>query len=69
MELNMPKSCRVQFDDPNKLYKFTLIIAPDEGYWVNGKFKFHIEVPEDYNIAVRTDLIFKTYCRNNYFLP
>ena len=54
MEQNLPKSCRIHFDDVNKLHKFTLTIAPDEGYWVNGKFKFHIDVPEEYNIAVST---------------
>ena len=52
MEQNLPRTCSVRFDDPNKLYMFTLTIVPDEGYWQGGKFKFHVSVPEDYNIAV-----------------
>lgn len=52
MEQTLPKTCRIEFDDPNKLHKFTLIIAPDDGYWQHGRFKFYIDVPEEYNIAV-----------------
>ncbi|XP_046545594.1 NEDD8-conjugating enzyme UBE2F-like [Haliotis rubra] len=51
MEENLPKTCRAQFDDINKIHKFFLIICPDEGFWQGGKFKFHIDVPEDYNIV------------------
>ena len=53
MELNLPKTCRVQFDDPDKLHLFTLTVTPDEGYWLGGRFRFIIDVPEDYNIVVR----------------
>ena len=30
----------------------SLLSAPDDGYWHGGKYRFHIEVPEDYNIVV-----------------
>ena len=48
----LPKTCRVHFDDPNKLHQFILTIAPDDGYWQGGKFKFRLDVPEEYNIVV-----------------
>ena len=52
MEENMPKTCTVNFDDPNRLNNFSLQIAPDEGFWKGGKFKFTVDVPEEYNIVV-----------------
>lgn len=51
MEQNLPKTCRVHFDDASILHIFTLTIVPDEGYWQGGKFKFTVNVPDDYNIA------------------
>ena len=52
MEENMPRTCKVQFDDPNILHHFCLFITPDEGFWQGGRFKFEIDVPDDYNIVV-----------------
>jgi ubiquitin-conjugating enzyme E2 F len=52
MEQNLPKTCQVHFDDPNKLHSFWLYITPDDGYWHGGRFKFHVEVPDEYNIVV-----------------
>jgi len=52
MEQNLPRSCRINFDDANVLHLFTLTISPDEGYWAGGRFKFLINIPEDYNIVV-----------------
>lgn len=51
MEENMPRTCKVHFEDPSTLYHFFLFITPDEGYWLGGRFKFEIEVPEEYNIV------------------
>ena len=51
MESALPTGCKVKFDDPNALHDFTLTISPDEGFWNSGKFRFHIHVGEDYNIA------------------
>lgn len=50
MEENLPKTCKVYFGDYNQLHIFTLTIYPDEGFWSGGKFKFIVNVPEEYNI-------------------
>lgn len=52
MEQNLPSTCKVHFNDPNVLCEFTLTITPEEGFWKDGKFKFHISVPEEYNMTV-----------------
>ena len=52
MEENLPKTCKVNFEDPNTLHKFTLIITPDEGFWHGGRFKFTLNIPDEYNILV-----------------
>lgn len=52
MEQTLPATCRVKFDNPDQLYDFTLIVTPDEGYWLGGRFVFHLYVTEDYNMAV-----------------
>jgi len=56
MEQTLPKTCRVHFEDPNKLYQFILTITPDDGYWHGGKFKFLLQVPEEYNLVVGLNL-------------
>lgn len=53
MEQNLPATCTSHFADPNVLCEFTLTITPDEGFWKDGKFKFNISVPEEYNMTVR----------------
>lgn len=53
MNENLPATCSVNFEDPNTLNEFVLTVAPDEGYWSGGKFKFSVFVTEDYNMAVR----------------
>ncbi|XP_008211646.1 NEDD8-conjugating enzyme UBE2F [Nasonia vitripennis] len=50
MEQNLPSTCQVTFSDPHCLYEFTLMIAPDEGYWCGGRFYFQIHIPEEYNM-------------------
>ena len=52
MEQTLPVTCQINFDDPNRLHEFNLIIVPDEGYWANGRFKFQIHVSEEYNMTV-----------------
>jgi len=52
MEQNLPKTCQTHFDDANKLHVFWLYITPEDGYWYGGRFKFRIDVPEEYNIVV-----------------
>ncbi|KZC06584.1 PREDICTED: NEDD8-conjugating enzyme UBE2F-like [Dufourea novaeangliae] len=51
MEQNLPTTCQVTFNDPHCLHEFTLLIVPDEGYWMGGRFYFQIYIPEDYNMA------------------
>ncbi|XP_022242911.1 NEDD8-conjugating enzyme UBE2F-like isoform X3 [Limulus polyphemus] len=51
MELTLPATCRVNFENPNELHKFDLNVSPDEGYWQGGKFHFTIDIPEDYNMV------------------
>lgn len=52
MEQTLPATCQVSFNDPHQLHEFTLLIVPDEGYWIGGRFFFQIDIPEDYNMAV-----------------
>jgi len=52
MEQNLPKTCQTNFDDANKLHSFWLYITPDDGYWHGGRFKFRVDVPDEYNIVV-----------------
>ena len=54
----MPSSCELILENPNQLYIFSIVICPDEGYWKNGKFRFDVTVPEEYNIMVCINL----YC-------
>lgn len=56
---NLPSTCSVDFENPNVLFDFTLIVAPDEGFWQGGKFKFSIFVTEDYNMAVSVNFLNK----------
>ncbi|KAK2576392.1 hypothetical protein KPH14_005737 [Odynerus spinipes] len=51
MEQTLPITCQSTFNDPHRLFEFTLLIIPDEGYWAGGRFFFHIYIPEDYNMA------------------
>lgn len=51
MEHTLPTTCQVKFHDPHCLHEFILLIIPDEGYWMGGRFYFQIYIPEDYNMA------------------
>ncbi|GFY66160.1 NEDD8-conjugating enzyme UBE2F [Trichonephila inaurata madagascariensis] len=48
---SLPYTCITHFPDPNEMHRFQITITPDEGYWRGGKFKFLIEVPEEYNMV------------------
>lgn len=52
LDQNLPATCKVYYSDPNVLSEFSLCITPDEGYWKDGKFKFAVNVPEEYNMMV-----------------
>ena len=54
----MPDSCSVIFPNSNELFRFDLYITPPEDcFWSGGRFRFTIEVPQEYNILVRFLLI------------
>jgi ubiquitin-conjugating enzyme E2 F len=61
MEQTLPSTCRVRFEDPHQLHDFHLTVIPDEGFWAGGRFRFHIFVTEDYNMAVSKNLLQKIY--------
>ncbi|ESO07231.1 hypothetical protein HELRODRAFT_76722 [Helobdella robusta] len=64
MEQYLPKTCTSNFEDPNILHDFTITICPDEGFWLGGHFRFHIDVPEDYNIVPP-----KVHCKTRIWHP
>ncbi|XP_064598362.1 NEDD8-conjugating enzyme UBE2F-like [Liolophura sinensis] len=64
MEDNLPRTCRLSFEDINQLSKFHLTITPEEGYWEGGRFKFLIDVPDDYNIVPP-----RVYCTTRIWHP
>ncbi len=39
-ELELPKTCRTEFADPDDLLNFKLLISPDEGFYRGGRFHF-----------------------------
>ncbi|KAG7272705.1 hypothetical protein CRUP_029644 [Coryphaenoides rupestris] len=43
-ELNLPKTCEINFPDDDDLLNFRLIISPDEGFYKGGKFVFSFKV-------------------------
>ncbi|CAD1468944.1 unnamed protein product, partial [Heterotrigona itama] len=51
MQQTLPSTCQVKFQDPDCLHEFILLIVPDEGYWIGGRFHFQIYIPEEYNMA------------------
>ena len=44
LEEHKPPGVKIKFDDPNTLHDFYVIIAPEEGFWQGGKYKFHVKV-------------------------
>ena len=40
------------------------IILTGEGYWQDGNFKFHVNIPDEYNIKVGFSLCFE---KSGYF--
>uniref|UniRef100_A0A8C4NBD4 E2 NEDD8-conjugating enzyme n=1 Tax=Eptatretus burgeri TaxID=7764 RepID=A0A8C4NBD4_EPTBU len=48
---NLPSTCKINFPDANKLHFFCLMVTPEEGYYLGGKFEFEVNVPESYNMV------------------
>ncbi|KAK2707025.1 NEDD8-conjugating enzyme Ubc12-like [Artemia franciscana] len=47
-ELNLPKTCVIEFPDPDDLLNFKLVIYPDEGFYKGGKFIFNFKIGQGY---------------------
>ncbi|CAG5119962.1 unnamed protein product [Candidula unifasciata] len=47
-ELNLPKTCQVEFPDPDDLLNFRIIISPDEEFYRGGRFVFSFKVGQGY---------------------
>ncbi|XP_011294291.1 nedd8-conjugating enzyme UbcE2M [Musca domestica] len=47
-ELTLPKTCAMEFPDPDDLLNFKLIICPDEGFYKGGRFVFNFRVGPNY---------------------
>ncbi|KAH0626667.1 hypothetical protein JD844_001761 [Phrynosoma platyrhinos] len=43
-ELNLPKTCEIDFSDQDDLLNFKLVICPDEGFYKGGKFVFSFKL-------------------------
>jgi ubiquitin-conjugating enzyme E2 M len=47
-ELTLPKTCSMEFADPDDLLNFKLVICPDEGFYKGGRFVFSFKVSANY---------------------
>ncbi|XP_040564762.1 nedd8-conjugating enzyme UbcE2M [Lepeophtheirus salmonis] len=47
-ELELPKTCKTEFPDPDDLLQFKLYICPDEGYYRDGRFVFTFKIGASY---------------------
>merc|ERR1712098_23193 len=47
-ELELPKTCKTEFPDPDDLLTFKLTIEPDEGFYRNGQFIFSFKIGAAY---------------------
>merc|ERR1712015_426229 len=47
-ELELPKTCKTEFEDPDDLLNFRLVISPDEGFYRGGKFVFTFKINPNY---------------------
>ncbi|KAA8495283.1 NEDD8-conjugating enzyme Ubc12 [Porphyridium purpureum] len=46
--LDVPSSMQLEFPNPDDLMLFEVTLAPEEGLYKPGKFKFQIKIPPDY---------------------
>jgi len=47
-ELELPKTCKTEFPDPDDLLSFKLVIYPDEGFYRHGQFTFSFKIGSAY---------------------
>ena len=63
-ELELPKTCKTEFPDPDDLLKFKLMIFPDEGFYRGGKFTFQFKIGTNYPYDPP-----KVKCENKVYHP
>ena len=47
-DLELPKTCKAEFENPDDLLNFKVIISPDEGFYRIGKYKFSFKIGPNY---------------------
>lgn len=47
-ELQLPRTCQLEYPDPNDMLNFKLLISPDEGFYKGGRFSFSFKVGPNY---------------------
>lgn len=47
-ELELPRTCKTEFPDPDNFLDFQLHILPDEGLYKGGKFSFSFKIGSNY---------------------
>jgi len=47
-ELTLPKTCTMDFPDPDDLLNFKMFIRPDEGFYKGGRFIFNFRIGANY---------------------
>ena len=47
-ELETPKSCKIELDDPDDLFNFRLFVAPEQGFYRRGRFEYTFEINNSY---------------------
>lgn len=50
LDRTTPSYVKVWFENPDRLHDFHVTVSPEEGDWAGGHFKFHVLIPEGYNI-------------------
>lgn len=63
-ELDLPKSIKLTFPNTADFFNFDLQIVPQDGYYKNGKFKFKIEIGQNFPIEPP-----KIKCLNKIYHP
>ena len=54
MQEDLPPTCKFKVPNTNELHKLELVVSPaKDSMWCGGKFKFIIDVPNDYKYSVR----------------
>lgn len=47
-ELELPPTMELNFPDPSNIMQFEVVICPDEGFYNRGRFRFRVQVNDNY---------------------